>query len=254
MIGGHNGAHLGLSSYERRALGLLNLGIAEGWSGDDRLAGAHLEDALALARQGRCDYLALGSLSQLAQLESARGGLRRAASLAREATTLAERHGWDGHAAGGARVRRAGLVRVPLGRPGAVGGASRAGLPGCSPLARASAPECRSRSAQARILATRGELEEAMRAAAAARQEARDWDPPALLAVTLAALEAGVLAAAGDSEGAIHTLDGAPNGCRWAELDLVRARLALADGDPAQALLLARAGARRRRSRAPLLD
>ena len=236
VTGGHNGAHLGLSSYERRALGLLNLGIAEGWSGEERLAGAHLEDALALARQGRCDYLALGSLSQLAQLESARGGLRRAASLAREATTLAERHGWDDTP----QVAPAYLALASSAYHWGGLEQSAEHLEQASQAARLSRERALQSAiaiAQARILATRGELEEAMRAAAAARQEAQDWDPPALLAVTLAALEAGVLAAAGDSDGAIHTLDGAPNGCRWAELDLVRARLALADGDPAQALL-----------------
>jgi LuxR family transcriptional regulator, maltose regulon positive regulatory protein len=236
VLGGHNGAHLGASSHERRALGLLNLGIAESWSGDERLAGGHIEDALALARQASCDYLALGSLSQLAQLETARGGLRRAASLAREATKLAERRGWDDTP----QVAPAHIALASTAYHwGGIGEASEH-LEQASRAARLSRERVLQTViaiSQARILLARGELEEAMRAASAARQGAVDWPLPALLAITLAAVEAGALAAAGDAEGAIHTLEAAPNGCRWAELDLVRARLTLADGDPAQALV-----------------
>jgi LuxR family transcriptional regulator, maltose regulon positive regulatory protein len=77
-----------------RALALLNLGIAEFWTGALEAASGHLGEGLAAARRAGRDCLVVGFLGQLAAVTGAsrlEGGVR----LAQEALALAERRGWS---------------------------------------------------------------------------------------------------------------------------------------------------------------
>src|SRR5918993_3358507 len=77
-----------------RALALLNLGIAEFWTGSLEAASRHFRAGLAAARRAGRDCLVVGFLGQLA---AATTGSRpgEGVRLAREALELAERRGWS---------------------------------------------------------------------------------------------------------------------------------------------------------------
>jgi LuxR family maltose regulon positive regulatory protein len=77
-----------------RALALLNLGIAEVWTGALEAATRHLRKGLAAARRAGRDCLVVGFLGQLAAV-TAGSRLGEGVRLAREATALAERRGWS---------------------------------------------------------------------------------------------------------------------------------------------------------------
>ena len=77
-----------------RALALLNLGIAEFWTGALEAATGHLREGLAAARRAGRDCLVVGFLGQLAAVTGAsRPG--EGVRLAQEALALAERRGWS---------------------------------------------------------------------------------------------------------------------------------------------------------------
>jgi LuxR family transcriptional regulator, maltose regulon positive regulatory protein len=77
-----------------RALALLNLGIAEFWTGALEAASGHLRAGLAAARRAGRDALVVGFLGQLAAVTGATR-LGDGVRLAREALALAERRGWS---------------------------------------------------------------------------------------------------------------------------------------------------------------
>jgi LuxR family transcriptional regulator, maltose regulon positive regulatory protein len=77
-----------------RALALLNLGIAEFWTGALEAASRHLRAGLAAARRSGRDGLVVGFLGQLAAVTGA-SRLGEGVRLAREALALAERRGWS---------------------------------------------------------------------------------------------------------------------------------------------------------------
>jgi LuxR family transcriptional regulator, maltose regulon positive regulatory protein len=77
-----------------RALALLNLGIAEFWSGALEAATGHLRAGLAAARRAGRDGLVVGFLGQLAAVTGA-SRLGEGVRMAQEALALAERRGWS---------------------------------------------------------------------------------------------------------------------------------------------------------------
>jgi LuxR family transcriptional regulator, maltose regulon positive regulatory protein len=77
-----------------RALALLNLGIAEFWTGALEAASGHLGEGLAAARRAGRDGLVVGFLGQLAAVTGA-SRLGEGVRLAQEALALAERRGWS---------------------------------------------------------------------------------------------------------------------------------------------------------------
>ena len=82
------------SDDDTRALALLNLGIAEFWTGALEAANRHLREGLAAARRAGRDCLVVGFLGQLAAVTAgSRPG--EAVRLAQEALALAERRGWS---------------------------------------------------------------------------------------------------------------------------------------------------------------
>jgi LuxR family maltose regulon positive regulatory protein len=84
----------GLVGDDLRALALLNLGIAELWTGALEAASHHLREGLAAARRAGRDCLVVGFLGQLAAV-MAGSRLEEGVRLAREALALAERRGWS---------------------------------------------------------------------------------------------------------------------------------------------------------------
>jgi LuxR family transcriptional regulator, maltose regulon positive regulatory protein len=81
---------------EVRALALLNLGIAECWTGAPGAVSNHLREGLAAARRAGRDGLVVGFLGHLAAV-TARTRLGEGVGLAREALELAEQRGWSQH-------------------------------------------------------------------------------------------------------------------------------------------------------------
>ena len=76
-----------------RTLMLMNLGIAEVWSGRDADGARHLEDARALAERAGRPYLQVSCQAYWAQAVIWRS-FTRMGEACREAVALAERHGW----------------------------------------------------------------------------------------------------------------------------------------------------------------
>jgi LuxR family maltose regulon positive regulatory protein len=236
LLAGHGSASLAVSGRERRALALLNLGIAETWAGTPRRARAALEDALAMARHSGCRYLEFSALGPLALLEALNGALRRAAELGHEAAALAQRHGW---------------LRLPA------SAAAHCALAICAfhqdAMARAAeyldAADAAARASRDRpvlavadltraMVALRyGDVERAQRAVSLARQDVADWRIPPRLVGLASAVEADVLVAAGRASDALRASEEARR-LGWGEAALVQAKLALSDGEPGRALEL----------------
>jgi LuxR family maltose regulon positive regulatory protein len=99
----------------RRAVWLLNLGIAELWT--SRLADAerHLEQALVLARRTGRPYLAVDCLANRAVLE-AFSSLPAALKAGTDAVELAAEHGWTEEPVVGVAYAALGLIGVGQGR------------------------------------------------------------------------------------------------------------------------------------------
>src|SRR3984957_257573 len=98
-----------------RALALINLGIAEVWSGRFDEADRHLEDGIALAREIGRPYLEVTGLAHWAQLLSWRSfplGTQRSL----QAIELAKEHGWADEAVTGIAYLDLGVAMVAQGR------------------------------------------------------------------------------------------------------------------------------------------
>jgi LuxR family maltose regulon positive regulatory protein len=85
----------GVVDTDLRALALVNLGIAELWTGELEAAGHHLERASSAAAEAGHDWIALIAVSHLAALASTQNDYPRSARLAGSALDLAARHGWE---------------------------------------------------------------------------------------------------------------------------------------------------------------
>jgi LuxR family transcriptional regulator, maltose regulon positive regulatory protein len=98
-----------------RALALVNLGIAEVWTGDVAEADRHLEQGVALARQIERPFVEITGLAHWAQLASWRSfpsGERRGM----QAIELAVRHGWTEEPVTGVAYLALGMAMVAQGR------------------------------------------------------------------------------------------------------------------------------------------
>ncbi|HET8755593.1 MAG TPA: LuxR C-terminal-related transcriptional regulator [Solirubrobacteraceae bacterium] len=89
------GLEPGVVEGDLRALALINLGIAELWSGDLDEAERRLQAARGAAAEAGRDWLVFIALSHLAMVAGARYDFARAERQAQEAIELAERHGWE---------------------------------------------------------------------------------------------------------------------------------------------------------------
>ena len=236
---GYASAVVALDGRERRALALLHMGIAEMWTGRHQHARSALEDALGLARHAEREYLTFCTLSALALLEAVSGALVIAAALAEEAGGLAARRGWS--ARGPAASARCALAICTY-HWNALGDAQRwlgaaesvlgtAGDPALSVLVSLT---------RVRVALVSGDAEQAAGALGAAERAVAEFAVSPWLEIRVAAARADVLIAAG-SPGDARDLATArmPSG-RWAETELVWARVALETGDPKGAAHIAR--------------
>jgi LuxR family transcriptional regulator, maltose regulon positive regulatory protein len=224
----------------QNAIALSNLGTWAVAVGDLADAELFLQEALGLATDVPLDHIALNCLSQLSLLECSRGRLRRAAEVAGEAIEFAERRDWldmmqgiGAHLAlGWAYYHWDDLVTatVYLARAESVSRkwGDRTGKVGAAVL-------------QALVLSAEGTegAAKGLRLLRSVRSDLRDWTPPVYLSALLATAESRVLAARGDFDDALGLLDGND------EDALVRARLLLVRGAPAEALAELEAGADR---------
>ncbi len=224
----------------QKAIALTNLGTFAVAVGDLADAELFLQEALGLATEVPLDHIVLNCLSQLSLLECSRGRLRRAAEVAGEAVEFAVRRDWldmmqgiGAHLAlGWAYYQWDDLVTASayLARAESVSRkwGDRTGKVGAALL-------------QALVLSAEGTegAAKGLRLLRAVRSDLRDWTPPVYLSSLLATTESRVLAARGDFDDALGSLDGSD------EDALVRARLLLARGAPAEALAELEAGADR---------
>ncbi len=231
LLAGHGSASMALSGRDRRALALLNLGIADTWAGRSRRARSALEDSLSLARHAGRTYLEFSALGPLSLLEAVDGNLRKAARLAQDAVGLAERNGWMlTHACAAAHCALA-ICAYHRNSPSL---ASQY-LDGADVVGRVSRDRAVSvvvQRARALIALRLGDVDRAELALLSARQDAADWQMPVRLESALSIAEAEAMVAAGRGSDALKAIDKSHGLGRWGEAQLVRAKLALADGDP----------------------
>jgi LuxR family transcriptional regulator, maltose regulon positive regulatory protein len=234
LMAGQGSASGTLAGRERRAIALIHLGIADAWAGRRRHARASLEEALSLAGHGGRPYLGFSALGQLALLEAANGALRRSTRFAHEAVELAERNGWmrrSASAAAHCALAMCAYHHNSMGQSGQY-----------LDLAEEAARASRERPVavvaaviRTRIALLRGDPDAAEVALREAYDEAGDWEIPLRLAGAVSAAEAETLVAASRAADAVQWLDGEPGLGRWGEGQVIRAKLALAQGDPRRA-------------------
>jgi LuxR family maltose regulon positive regulatory protein len=215
-----------------RALALLNMGIAEFWTGAVEAAIGHLEEGLAAARRAGRDCLVVGFLGQLAAVTGA-SRLGEGVRLAGEALALAERRGWSQNPSaacaylvlGGAHFEWGDLAAAERYLDLAMACRPEPAISGTIGLTRAVAARARGEPA-AGLAILRG-----------AQQELERLNGPYVLAASLRQWEARLLAATGRVEEAralLSTSDGpAPPS---AATPAVQAELQLAEGDAASAV------------------
>jgi LuxR family maltose regulon positive regulatory protein len=231
LLAGHGSASTALPRGERRALALLNLAFADTWSGRRRRARSALEDALSLARHSDRRFLELCALGQLALLEGLNGSLTRSERLAADAVAMAEQSGWM---RSGASAAAHGALAICAYHRNAITEAGRY-LDRADEAARAS----RERTVSVAVALLRalvalrlGDPVAAEAALLVARQDHVEWQLPGRLASSMSTIQAETLIAAGRRTDALRAIDRDRGLGRWGEAQLVRAKLALAGGEP----------------------
>jgi LuxR family maltose regulon positive regulatory protein len=236
LLAGQGSVATTLDPRERRAIALLNLGIAETWGGSRRRARSALEESIALARHAGRDYLVFCALGPLGLLEALSGSLRRAARLADEAIDLAEAHGWSGFEASAAACCALAVCAYHWNSaPEATRFLDRAEATGRP----AGGPVLMLVELMRALLALRlGDHERAETAIVSAREMAGDHGLPGRLGVALGCAEAVALIATGRADRADEVVRAQDRLGRTGEVALVKAQLALAGGDPKRAVKL----------------
>jgi LuxR family maltose regulon positive regulatory protein len=220
---------------DSRAIAHLNLGVAEHWSAQHESGTARLEEALELAQRDSCEYIVLDCLGQLALFKALEGALCEAGEFAHTAIRIAARHGWEENAAAASAHLALTIVHF-----------NRSELDDASTsLERAALATHRSQTRTTHcltqlfrgLLIARYELADGIRVAHAVRRDIDNWGLPSSLAAMAGFFEAALLADAGEPERSRRALaqgyvvQQAPVECA-----VVLARIALAAGDPAEAL------------------
>jgi LuxR family maltose regulon positive regulatory protein len=217
---------------DMRALALLNLGIAECWTGAVAAGTGHLRDGLAAARRAGRDGLVVGFLAHLAAATAGRR-LREGVRLAREALQLAERRGWSRHPLAACAYLVLGGAHFEWG--------DLAAAERYLDLAMACRPEpaisLTIGLTQAVMAHAKGDAAAGLAILWGAQQELRRLNGPYVMTASLREWEARLLAATGRIEQAralLSSLDEAPPSS--AATLAVRAELQLAEGDAAGAV------------------
>ena len=217
-----------LSAADGRAFALVHLGIAQTWLGEPGQALRSLEDALALAQHASRDYLVCNALGALAVHHARAGELRRARQVGEQVLVLGERGGWNDRPA----IHSA---RLALATCDCHQGRSEEArqqldlLAGATSLEPPLAIGCR--LLRARLELRAGELELARIALASIRRDADARTDRLAWFAGARAAEADALCGLGSGDEALSAI-----GCAGAapalQAELVRARLALAGGEP----------------------
>ncbi len=231
LLAGYGANALALDGRERRSVALLHVGIGELWTGGLRRARSALEDAIGLAQHGDRAYLVCCGLGSLSLVEAMAGRLQRSDDLAHEAVGLADQHGWNtmpmaaaAHSAQAMCAYHRNLIPEASRQLAQAHACARA-LP--------ERPLMTLVELLRALIALRvGDHEGACLAARMAREEAGDWQMPARLTVALACIEAEALMTAARVVDALELIGRLDSLGQWGELELVRAQLALAEGDP----------------------
>jgi LuxR family maltose regulon positive regulatory protein len=219
----------GVVEPDLRALALVNLGIAELWTGEAEAAARHLERARGAAADAGRDWLVLLAIAHLGVLAGIMQDFPRGARHAREAIALAEQRGWERTwPAGAAYLTLANAEflwdhgeeaaqKVELAREALQGTQERPLRAGLALL-------------RSGVLAARGEVEAALAVIEAGVEEVGDWPLPETMREYFAVREAVLRAELGDRAGAARALGG--NASQPGSLPgaVVRAQLQLADG------------------------
>jgi LuxR family maltose regulon positive regulatory protein len=217
----------GVVETDLRALALINLGIAELWSGDLDAAGRHLEHGRAAAVEAGRGWLTLVAVAHLAILAGAQDDFPRSARLAGEAIALAEAHGWTrSWPAGGAYLAQAAAELL--------GGRLEAAEPVLA-LAQEALVNTRERPLRAvlgllrsGVMGAHGDHESALAVVVAGVDALGDWPLRPSIRDQFAVREATLRAEMGDRVRAEQLLVGGRNSLPAAVL---LARMRLGDGD-----------------------
>ena len=222
----------GVVDADLRALALVNLGIAELWTGALDGAEHHLERARGAAAEAGHEWVVLTAIAHLAVLAGTRHDYPRSARLAREAIGLAERRGWQRTWPVGAAYLALGGAQFLWDRTDEAAETiehAREALAGTHerPL-RAGLALMRSG-----VLADRGEPEAALAVIEAGAEELGDFPLLATIRDHFAIREAMLRAQLGDREQAARLMSGGGNGPETLGNAVVIAQFQLADGDAA---------------------
>jgi LuxR family maltose regulon positive regulatory protein len=225
----------GVVDSDLRALALVNLGIAELWTGALDGAAQHLERARAAAAEAGQDWVLLIAIAHLAVLTGTGHDYPRSARHAREAIALAERHGWQRTWPAGAAYLSLGTAQflwdrfdeaaetIELAREALAGTQERPLRAGLALL-------------RSGILGDRGETEAALAVIEAGVEELGDYPLMPAMRDWFAIREAMLRAQLGDREQAARLMGrGSPNGPPTLRNAVVVAQFQLADGDADQA-------------------
>jgi LuxR family maltose regulon positive regulatory protein len=215
-----------------RALALLNLGIAEFWTGALEAATGHLEEGLAAARRAGRDGLVVGFLGQLAAVTGT-SRLGEGVRLAQEALALAERRGWSQNPSAACAYLVLGGAHFEWGDLTAAERYLDLAM-ACRPEPAISLTIGLTRAVAARA---KGEPAAGLAILRGAQQELERLNGPYVMAASLRQWEARLLAATGRVEEARALLSTSDEPAPASAATLaVRAELQLAEGDAAGAV------------------
>jgi LuxR family maltose regulon positive regulatory protein len=219
----------GVIDADLRALALVNLGIAEVWTGALDGAEQHLERARGAAAEAGHDWVVLIAIAHQAVLAGTRHDYPRCARYAREAIALAERRGWLRTWPAGAAYLSLGSAQflwdrfdeaaetIELAREALAGTQERPLRAGLALL-------------RSGVLGDRGEIEAALAVIEAGTEELGDYPLLPVMRDQFAIREAMLRAQLGDREQAARLMRG-DTGPETLRNAVVIAQLQLADGD-----------------------
>jgi LuxR family transcriptional regulator, maltose regulon positive regulatory protein len=224
-------ARLHADDPEAAALGLMNLGVAEAWTLRLDDAEAHLRQSLDLARTVRRPFVEVGCLIALGVVAHLTHRLDDAETLCRDALALAERHGWATQPGFAAAYVTLGAVMIDHG----LVAEAEEWLARADPIL-AGAPEPAAsvglRHAQGMVAVASGRLEDALAAFREGERLTMQLRAPHFLAIVEQHWQLRMLVALGETAAVHDALADADDAALWRNL---RARLHLAEGDPAAA-------------------
>ena len=221
----------GVVDADLRALALVNLGIAELWTGELEAAGRNLERARGAADEAGHEWVVLIAVAHLAVLAGTEHDYARSARLARDAIGLAERRGWQRTWPAGAAFLALSAAEFLWDR-----GDDAARTVERAQHALAGTPERPLRAGLALmrtgVLSAQGEAEAALAVLEAGVDELGDFPLLPTIRDHFAIREAMLRAEVGDREQAAKLLEAAPRTLRAA---VVLGQFQLADGEPERA-------------------